>query len=293
MGSKLTPVFEVWIDSAMGEENFLKDDLIGLRNSLGLTQQEMAEKLGLALRSYQAIEAGESPYRYIHRLAAERVALMLAVDKQQPTLAPDSVRRDAVELVRLGQLSGHPAFRTSESSSAMGSLKDDAAFKSSFGAIGELVLMASALDFQLNHVLMQVLHLVDSPMLEPVVATLDAARKVEMLKARAKFVSQPDWRKPVAAYLDKVETVWKWRNLAAHTPLIPDGKHGAVFAPAAASKLLKNLKLEHPTAERTPVSTIREATKIGEHALAEGENIIQNFRRLNQAREERFGNARP
>jgi transcriptional regulator with XRE-family HTH domain len=278
--------------NVMAEESFIKEDLIDLRNSLGLTQQQMAEQLGLALRSYQAIESGESPYRYIHRLAAERVALMLAVDKQQPELVPDAVRKDAVDLVRLGQQNNHPAFRTSEASHTLASSKKESTFRSSYGTVGELVLITSALDHQLNHVLMQVLHLVDSPMLESVVATLDVARKVEMLKARAKFVSQQNWRKPIVTYLDKIETVWKCRNIAAHTPLIPDDKHGAVFAVAPASKLLKNLKLEHPTAERIPIGRAGEAIKIGEQALGQGEEIIQNFKRLNEEREKRFGSLR-
>src|SRR5713226_464276 len=63
----------------MADETFLKEDLISLRKDLGLTQQGMADQLDMALRSYQSIEAGDSEYRAIHRLAAERVALMVAV----------------------------------------------------------------------------------------------------------------------------------------------------------------------------------------------------------------------
>jgi DNA-binding XRE family transcriptional regulator len=272
----------------MVEQKFLKDDLIDLRKSLGLTQQEMAGHLDLALRSYQAIEAGDSAYRLIHRLAAERIALMLAVDMQKPTLAPPAVRRDAVDLVALGQQEGHPAFQTSNKSSGESPAPKNAAFKSSYAIVGELVLIASALEYQLNHVLMQVLHLSESPMLEPVVATLDVVRKIEMLKLRSKHIAQQNWRKPLSAYLDKLETVWKWRNLACHTPLIPDDKHGAVFAPAAAAKLLKRLKLENPTVERAPVSRIRDAIAVGERALGEGEAIVHNFQRLNSEREKRF-----
>jgi DNA-binding XRE family transcriptional regulator len=274
----------------MVEQKFLKEDLVELRNSLGLTQQEMAGHLDLALRSYQAIEAGESGYRLVHRLAAERVALMLAVDTQRPMLAPAAVRRDAVDLVGLGQQEGHPAFKTSDRGSIRsGTPKKDTAFSSSYATVGELVLLASALEFQLNHVLMQILHLNDSPMLEPVIATLDVARKIEMLKVRSKHIAQQTWRKPVSTYLDKLETVWKWRNLACHTLLIPDDKHGAVFAPAAAAKLLKTLKLENPAVERTPISKIREAIAVAERALGEGQNIIHNFQRLNHERKKRFG----
>jgi DNA-binding XRE family transcriptional regulator len=277
----------------MVEDKFLKEDLIDLRNSLGLTQQEMAGHLDLALRSYQAIESGESAYRLIHRLAAERVALMIAVDTQRPMLVPASVRRDAVDLVGLGQQEGHPAFQISDINSPGPHVSsDDTAFTASYRTVGELVLIANALEYQLNHVLMQVLHLTESPMLEPVIATLDVVRKIEMLKVRSKHISQQGWRKPLARYLDKLEGVWKWRNLACHTPLVPDAKHGAVFAPAAAAKLLKTLRLEESSVERTPIGKIRLAIAAAEHALGEGQNIIQNFQRLNAEREKRFGKPR-
>jgi hypothetical protein len=47
------------------------------------------------------IEAGESEYRFIHRLAVERAALMIAANKKEPMLAPASVREDTIELVRV------------------------------------------------------------------------------------------------------------------------------------------------------------------------------------------------
>ena len=55
-------------------------------------QRQMADKLDMALRSYQGIEAGESEFRFIHQLATERVALAIAADKKAPMLAPQSVR---------------------------------------------------------------------------------------------------------------------------------------------------------------------------------------------------------
>jgi hypothetical protein len=147
-----------------------------------------------------------------------------------------------------------------------------------------------ALDHQLNHVLMNVLPLTESPMLESVVATLDTARKIEMLKARSKHITQPAWSKPLQSYLDKVERVAKWRNIACHTALIPDTDHGAVFAPAAAAKLLKSLQLsDNPTARRIPVSEVEQAIRIGESALGAGQNIIENFQKANAARVQRFG----
>ena len=76
-------------------------DLVTLRKALGLTQTEMAHQLGMAMRSYQDIEAGASKLRPVHALAVERAALALAVERGNPMLAPASVRRQALDLARL------------------------------------------------------------------------------------------------------------------------------------------------------------------------------------------------
>jgi hypothetical protein len=278
----------------MTEEAFLKEDLIELRKDLGLTQQEMANKLDMALRSYQAIEAGESEYRFIHRLAVERVALMTAADKKAPMLAPDSVRKDAIELVRVGQLSGNPAFSPDRGAGRPGAATagnpQDVRFRSAYGTVGELVLMATALDFQLNHVLIQVLQLGDSSMLESVVASFDMTRKIEMLKARSKHLTSDALKKPLVAYLDKLERISRWRNIACHTPLIPDDKEGAVFAPAAAAKLLKSITIgELPTSDRIPISALIQEIQRGEKALYDGQELVGNFKRVNRERQIRYG----
>jgi DNA-binding XRE family transcriptional regulator len=277
----------------MTDTTFLADDLIALRRDLGLTQQEMAAQLDMALRSYQAIETGESAYRHIHRLAVERTALTIAADKKAPMLAPAAVRKDAIELVRVGQATGKPEFLGSKTD-APGQQAEPVTterFRAAYSVVGELVLLTTALDHQLNHVLIQVLHLADSPMLEAVVATLDMNRKIEMLKARAKHISNAAWQKPLQTHLDKLEQVSSWRNIACHTALIPDKEHGAVFAPAAAAKLLKNLQLgENPTSKQIPIAEFTPKIKLGESALFEGQVLIQNFERMNAERLKRFTN---
>jgi hypothetical protein len=254
----------------------------------------MADELDMALRSYQSIEAGESEYRSVHRLAAERVALMRAADTKAPMLVPQSVRDDAIELARVGRLAGYPAFQKApakdDTPSDEGGDDRDARFRAAYGVVGELVLLTNALDHQLNHVRIQVLHLVESPMLEAVVATLDTVRKIEMLRERSKFIAQSRWQKPLVSYVDKLERVSKWRNIACHTALIPDEKHGAAFVPTAAAKLLKTLQLgKEPVAKRVPYGELKSAISLGESALADGLALIENFQKVNVERRKRFG----
>jgi len=277
----------------MNDESYLKEDLVKLRQDLGLTQQEMAERLGMALRGYQDIEAGESKYRFIHRLAAERVALALAVDRGDPDLAPLPLREDVIELVRLGKVTKNPAYDIDSGSRAssqkISEKVQDAKFRAAYAVVGELILITTALDYQLNHILIQVLHLTESPMLEPVIATLEMNRKIEMLRARSKHIRQTDWRNVVLAHLEKLERISRWRNIAAHTALIPDDRQGAVFAPAAAAKLLRSFQIEdEPIASRIPISDLRPVINLAETALYEGQNIVQNFLRANAERARRF-----
>ena len=77
------------------------EDIVGHRKALGLTQTEMAERIGLGMRAYQDIETGASKLRPIHVAAVERASLALAIERGNPMLAPAAVRRQALELARL------------------------------------------------------------------------------------------------------------------------------------------------------------------------------------------------
>ena len=77
------------------------EKLISIRKRLEFTQHEMATQLGMSLRAYHSLETGESAVRDIHILAAERVALINAVLKENPMLAGPDVRSDALDLAAL------------------------------------------------------------------------------------------------------------------------------------------------------------------------------------------------
>lgn len=73
-------------------------DLIALRNAIGMTQAELARAIGLSTRAYQDIESSGAPVKLRHQLAIERIALDEAADQGNPTLAPASIRRSALKL---------------------------------------------------------------------------------------------------------------------------------------------------------------------------------------------------
>lgn len=75
-------------------------ELKHLRTEAGLTQAEMAARLGLSPRAYQDLEAGEA-LRGIHQLAAAHVSLELALEKRNPMLATESARTLAMGMFQL------------------------------------------------------------------------------------------------------------------------------------------------------------------------------------------------
>jgi hypothetical protein len=151
------------------------------------------------------------------------------------------------------------------------------ALKAACATIGELVLINSALDDLLNKVIIEALHMGKSAMIEPVIGTLDAARKIEILKRRAAHVRQEQWRKGLIKFAENVERVNRQRNTACHS-MFKFENGTPVLIPVGAAQLLKNLH-----SERQPISALAQAIRLAESTLAEGINLISNFERVNAA----------
>ena len=152
--------------------------------------------------------------------------------------------------------------------------------------VGELVLIASALDHQLNHICISVLALTQSPMLEPVVASLDSARKVEILKAYASKITAIEWKKALKAQAEAVEKVNRSRNIAAHSVMSFENGEPVLTSPAAA-KLFKSIDLATKTAEKIRFTELEEAIKGAEAALGSGMKLLENFSRVEAERKRR------
>ena len=160
-------------------------------------------------------------------------------------------------------------------------------WKDACALIGEVTLLFSALDHQLNHIIIEVAQLEYAPMLESVVATLDPRQKIEILKSRASHVRQKDWQKPLKTHADRLERVARIRNVVCHTPLVRKRTTGKFeFAPAAASKILKSLKIHDDrsyTFERLALDQVSEIIPVAERALGGGEDILRHFKKVRAA----------
>lgn len=161
-------------------------------------------------------------------------------------------------------------------------VQENPEWKDACAVVGEITLLYTALDHQLNQITIEVMHLVHSPMLETVVATLDSRQKIEILKSRSGHIKQPDWRKALKTHADRLERVARVRNAVCHTPLIPSKKNGFEFAPSAASKLLKSITIAEQsyTIERLTLERARETIELAEKALGGGQTILENFTKL-------------
>lgn len=136
--------------------------------------------------------------------------------------------------------------------------------------------MASALDHQLNHICIAALVLSRTPMLEPVVATLDVTRKVEILRAFAKHIRAPTWREALKRHASLVKEVNDVRNIAAHSVLSLNAGKAVLFSPAA-SKLLKTINLRTKTADHVELGRLEAAIRKAKEAYENGANVLLNL----------------
>jgi hypothetical protein len=162
----------------------------------------------------------------------------------------------------------------------------EAKWEEALARVGELVLLYTALDHQLNHIIIEVMQLAPAPMLEAVVATLDPRQKIEMLKSRAVHITQPDWKKAIKTHADRLERIAKIRNVVCHTPMVPRKDGRFEFATSAATKLLKSMTVRSKddyTVDRLPLERVRETISLAEKTLSGGEQILSNFVRIRTA----------
>ena len=84
-------------------------------------------------------------------------------------------------------------------------------------AVGEIIIWANMIDYQLGYAIVRILVLPSHAMTEPLVSQLDARPKIEILKKRLKFLPKnSDWRIGISTWLKDVEGVMRNRNTAAH-----------------------------------------------------------------------------
>lgn len=77
-----------------------RSQLSNIRRDLGVTQAEFASAMGVPFRTFQDLEAGISAFRMIHRRAAERAAMEIAVNTRQVSKLPDYLKDLARDIVK-------------------------------------------------------------------------------------------------------------------------------------------------------------------------------------------------
>ncbi|WP_156146780.1 hypothetical protein [Brevundimonas sp. KM4] len=155
----------------------------------------------------------------------------------------------------------------------MSALSDDekSVANEAYAVVGEIVLMASALDERLNEVIRLVCSLPPSPFMEPIIGTIDSSRKIEILRNYAGHITASEWKIGLRKLCDQVEKVNKARNTACHSALRFESG-SAVLINVSAGKLLKNL--HH---NKTKILDLKVAIRIGEEALAYTGVVVANF----------------
>ncbi len=154
----------------------------------------------------------------------------------------------------------------------------DAEIRTFCEGVGEIVLWASAIDAQLTKAVIRAFSLTETPMLEPIVAELDARAKVAILRARSKHIKPVAWSKGITRWVKKAEKVNGYRNTVAHHQVaVNDGK--LILHSAQARKLLKRIVDLKPAPAKT-VDDIIQWVEAARGAYQQGQNVLENLDRF-------------
>ena len=159
-----------------------------------------------------------------------------------------------------------------------GMVEADAEMRTFCEGVGELVLWASEIDAQLTKAVIRACLLTETPMLEPIVAELDARAKVEILRYWSKHIKTAAWSRGITRWVKKAEKVNKYRNTVAHHQIaVNDGK--LILHSAQARKLLKRIKDLKPAPAKT-VDHINRWVEAARDAYRQGQNVLSNLDRF-------------
>ncbi len=154
----------------------------------------------------------------------------------------------------------------------------EAEMKAFCECVGELVIWASVLDGQLTKAVIRAFTLTETPLLEPVIAEIDARAKIEMLRARTKHIDSTLWSKGIKGWADKIDKVNKYRNTVAHHQVVEeDGK--LILYSTQATKLLKRIKDSNSVPANT-VDNIREWIAAAKDVYAQGNEVLASLDRF-------------
>jgi transcriptional regulator with XRE-family HTH domain len=71
-------------------------NLPALRGKLGLDQEQMAERMGLAPQVYRELEAAPEKVQRLHALLAHMASLDVAIERGEPRLASTTIREKII-----------------------------------------------------------------------------------------------------------------------------------------------------------------------------------------------------
>jgi hypothetical protein len=147
--------------------------------------------------------------------------------------------------------------------------------------VGELVLWGAAIDGQLTEAIVRACSLKRSPMLGPIIGELGTRAKCDILRARAKHITNLDWRRGIMSWLATAGQANTYRNTVAHHEVkTVDGK--LTLFSGAARKLLASIEDGKPKPPKS-VTDINQWIETAKRAYEQGQTVLANLERLAKA----------
>ncbi len=148
-------------------------------------------------------------------------------------------------------------------------------------AVGELILWANHIDLQLNKAILLMFVLPDHPFIEPIISHLDARAKCEILKKRAKLISDQGatWKAEIKTWVDSAEKANGHRNIVAHHHIKIDG--GKVkLATNQLSKIFSTLDSSFKQKPSNGLAEVKEWIAHAKKVVGLGDTVLQNLQSL-------------
>lgn len=161
-------------------------------------------------------------------------------------------------------------------------------YQKEYATVGEFVLLSNMLDYKMTQILIDICHLNKTTLLIPILSMLEASKKQDIIRARAKNIKggkdtskyYEEWRSRTIDFLDECKELFEFRNIVCHTPVqLNNGKW--YFKVMNANKLLYKIAKGNAESElEISFDVLDQKIRKAEETIALANVLLENLERF-------------